>query len=289
MQISELHQLPAEEIGQPSPLIEAETASRIGQEVVELARISLHSSVARTWDPTVPKVVREIGAKDIPTQQEAYVKAKRTVELASEQEHVSNIDKLTGLYNKDSFEPMLLTNISQAARRGVSLGIMIIDLNDFKPLNDTYGHEGGDKALKHVAQGIRDSIRRGETANRDGGDEFAVQLIDISEEDATEKALKIAERCARPIVLTHKDTQKAEPVSVDMSIGVNVLTPKEVAVYAYKFKVLSDIKRNLEANPEQNRVLITEIDELIDAEVSSIKNPADKKMYEDKANKGAGR
>ena len=297
MQISESPTNPTQELRQPSPVIEPETASRVGQEALESARKSLHASIARTWDPTVLAIVREIGAKDTALLQETFVKTRRTVELANEQEHSSNIDKLTGLHNKDSFIPMLIANISQAARRGESFAVMIIDLNDFKPINDKLGHHNGDRLLAHVGKGIRDTIRQGESANRIGGDEFAVQLSNITEDDAAKKAARINEKCAEVIMLTPPDEEdtatsikkKDVAVSIDMSIGVNVLTTREVLALARRFKELTEMKKKLEVDPDQNALKLEQIEELINIEVSGVTAPADKKMYEDKANKGGGR
>lgn len=84
-------------------------------------------------------------------------------------------DPLTGLYNRRKFEEVLNQEVQRALRYG-PVSLLAIDLNEFKSVNDTYGHQTGDEALKAVAQGLQSACRTTDTCARLGGDEFAIIL-----------------------------------------------------------------------------------------------------------------
>lgn len=94
--------------------------------------------------------------------------------------HVSRMDSLTGLCNRG----FLLQELSERAAlhrvRGLSLGIAVVDIDHFKKINDTYGHQAGDEALKIVAATLRDTIRDTDIVGRYGGEEFVVILEDAN-------------------------------------------------------------------------------------------------------------
>ncbi len=92
--------------------------------------------------------------------------------------HVSRIDALTGICNR----AYLLQELSERAAlhrvRGWSLGMAVIDIDHFKKINDTYGHQAGDQALKVVAETLKNTIRDSDIVGRYGGEEFVVLLED---------------------------------------------------------------------------------------------------------------
>jgi diguanylate cyclase (GGDEF)-like protein len=94
-------------------------------------------------------------------------------------------DPLTGLWNRRFFEERLKEEISRSQRAGSSrkFSVMIIDINDFKDINDTHGHQMGDRLLKWVGAFLTDHLRTHDVPCRTGGDEFAVLLPDLSSED----------------------------------------------------------------------------------------------------------
>jgi len=94
-------------------------------------------------------------------------------------------DPLTALWNRRFFEERLKEEISRSQRAGSSrkFSVMIIDINDFKDINDTHGHQTGDRLLKWVAAFLTDHLRTHDVPCRTGGDEFAVLLPDLSSED----------------------------------------------------------------------------------------------------------
>ncbi len=96
-------------------------------------------------------------------------------------------DSLTGTYNRYAIEEFLIKEIERAKRLGTKLSILFVDMDNFKYINDTYGHLEGDKVLKSVAKLIRRNIRRSDYVGRWGGDEFLVVLLSGEPEEVTER------------------------------------------------------------------------------------------------------
>lgn len=89
-------------------------------------------------------------------------------------------DPLTGLYNRRFAEQRLAAEVARSERRGHSLTIVLLDLNDFKGINDTHGHSAGDLVLKEFAERLNRSVRGSDLAVRWGGDEFMLLLVDCN-------------------------------------------------------------------------------------------------------------
>ena len=87
-------------------------------------------------------------------------------------------DPLTGLYNRRYAEQRLKAEISRSERKGLALIVVLIDVNDFKQINDTYGHQSGDTVLKECAKLLNHATRGSDLAARWGGDEFMMLLVD---------------------------------------------------------------------------------------------------------------
>lgn len=87
-------------------------------------------------------------------------------------------DPLTGLYNRRFAEQRLRSEIARSERRGLSLMVVLLDLNDFKQINDEHGHLTGDHVLKEFAKCLSRSTRTSDLAARWGGDEFILLLLD---------------------------------------------------------------------------------------------------------------
>lgn len=125
-------------------------------------------------------------------------------------------DPLTGLPNRASFNDEIKSAISRARRSGKGVALMFIDLDRFKPINDTYGHDAGDLVLKTVAERVTDIIRTTDTAARLGGDEFVVILEDVAEkENAATIATNLLEKIPAPI------NYQGQDCSVGLSIGIS--------------------------------------------------------------------
>jgi diguanylate cyclase len=104
---------------------------------------------------------------------------------------VSIHDGLTGLVNATFFHAVLTREIERSVRTGRTCGLIVIDIDHFKSINDTYGHSTGDKVIQAVAAELRRSMRGMDTAARIGGEEFAVILPECAPEDAVHAATRI--------------------------------------------------------------------------------------------------
>jgi diguanylate cyclase (GGDEF)-like protein len=105
-------------------------------------------------------------------------------------EGLSGTDPLTGLLNRRAGEKRLAEDAARVRRGGRTLTIGVVDVNNFKSVNDTYGHQAGDACIRHVADVIRRNIRNSDWLARWGGDEFVLVLHDASPFAATELVLQ---------------------------------------------------------------------------------------------------
>jgi diguanylate cyclase (GGDEF)-like protein len=91
--------------------------------------------------------------------------------------HDASHDALTGLYNRRTYEQSLEQAVSRTERYGWPFGVILLDIDDFKAVNDRHGHAAGDAVLRAVGGGLRASLRSGDVAARMGGDEFALLVL----------------------------------------------------------------------------------------------------------------
>jgi diguanylate cyclase len=126
-------------------------------------------------------------------------------EQVSNNEWLALHDELTGLPNRRLFAARLTSAIEHADRRNTSLALVVLDLNDFKKINDTLGHVAGDQVLREVSSMLRKSIRASDTVARLGGDEFIIVARDMTGEHSVERfteALRLA--IERPIMVNEQ-------------------------------------------------------------------------------------
>lgn len=144
---------------------------------------------------------------------------KDVTDAKAVEERIENLayhDALTGLPNRASFSLMLNHAISRARRHGGGFAILFIDLDGFKQVNDTLGHEAGDALLRDVGTRLKSCVRQNDIAARLGGDEFVVLLEDVS---APHQAAKVAEKILLQIAGTSQ--QIGTPHGVTASIGIS--------------------------------------------------------------------
>ena len=131
--------------------------------------------------------------------------------------YLAQYDQLTGLVNRTLFRDRLIHAMARSKRLQQPMGLMLLDLDRFKPVNDTLGHEAGDKILKGVADRLKDCVREVDTVARMGGDEFTIILEGFSDEDdITRVAERITKSLAEPF---HLGVNEA---SIGVSIGITI-------------------------------------------------------------------
>lgn len=131
--------------------------------------------------------------------------------------HIAHHDTLTDLPNRLSFFKQFTQNLSLAKRQKSRLAIMFVDLDDFKKINDNFGHAHGDAVLQETAKRMSACIRDSDVIGRIGGDEFLVLLADIdSEESAVKVANKIQECLKKPFIIENH----AEQLSCSIGIAL---------------------------------------------------------------------
>jgi diguanylate cyclase (GGDEF)-like protein len=109
-------------------------------------------------------------------------------------------DAITGLPNRTLFNDRLKHALAQAERHGWRVVIMFIDLDKFKNINDTHGHDVGDKVLHAIGRRLQESVRAGDTVSRRSGDEFLYLMLEAKDDSSIEHlALKIIDTIAAPI------------------------------------------------------------------------------------------
>lgn len=132
-------------------------------------------------------------------------------------DYMAHFDHLTGLPNRTLLKDRVDQAISHAQRNRCMIGVLFLDLDNFKVVNDSIGHTCGDGLLKNVAKRILDCLREGDTAARLGGDEFVVLLPDLSDtQDAAKVASKILDLLKSPF-----DIDRHE-VYASVSIGISI-------------------------------------------------------------------
>ncbi len=163
------------------------------------------------------------------------------IKLFQETKRLSVTDGLTGLYNSRYFYKYLDREISRTKRYGVSFSLMLFDIDDFKKLNDTYGHQAGDDVLQELAGILKSVSRETDIVVRYGGEEFVIILPSTSEEEAK----TLASRILQSVQETKIRVNASEEVNITLSGGIasfpknastakNLLNAADSAMYAAK-------------------------------------------------------
>jgi len=152
----------------------------------------------------------------------AFTSVVRDITLRKQQEqrifHMAHHDSLTDLPNRLLLEDRLDEALKRAQRHGYMLALAYIDLNDFKPVNDTHGHAAGDEVLKATARRIPKCLRKTDTVARVGGDEFVAVLEELhSHTDLHAIAENLLKVLREPVII-----EKEKSVSISGSIGIAV-------------------------------------------------------------------
>jgi len=131
-------------------------------------------------------------------------------------------DPLTGALNRKGLEESYAKEVSRAARRGSNLCLAVLDIDNFKRLNDTYGHNTGDEALLHLVGTVRDCLRPHDTLSRYGGEEFVILLPETTIEDSVIVVQRLQRELTKRYFLANNDK-----LLITFSAGVTVVGHEE--------------------------------------------------------------
>jgi diguanylate cyclase (GGDEF)-like protein len=138
-------------------------------------------------------------------------------------------DRLTGLQNRERFVDRLARGLAREERAGNLIGVMFVDMDHFKQVNDTMGHDAGDTLLIEVAQRLSEAVRPSDAVARFGGDEFLILCDGLEHED---QALHIAERVghalAKPVTIDGREV--LPDASIGIAFGRDRSTPPELLI-----------------------------------------------------------
>jgi diguanylate cyclase (GGDEF)-like protein len=133
------------------------------------------------------------------------------------------VDSLTGLRNRRWLDDAFARQLSRATRANQPLSLLMIDIDRFKQVNDTYGHHAGDAVLRRVAHTLATGLRPQDSLARYGGEEFTVVLPGLGRQ----QAFQVAERLRLAIQASDGDSKRENVTQITVSIGVATATPHE--------------------------------------------------------------
>ena len=181
-----------------------------------------------------------------------HLEAERIKHLAEQKLYQqANYDQLTGLSNRHYFEDYFQRILSRQKRAGRKLALLYIDLNDFKPVNDTLGHQVGDALLQEAAAIIAQSIRGDDMASRFGGDEFVVLLDQVNNKD---DVLRVIKRLTE--IFSGVEYVAGHTVSLSASIGYSMF-PDDGETFEEMLKIADkDMYRSKKGNKNKKSNVI---------------------------------
>ncbi|HLJ30483.1 MAG TPA: diguanylate cyclase [Candidatus Angelobacter sp.] len=171
--------------------------------------------LTKPFDPQELQARLRVGERIIDLQ-------KRLVCALSAAEFRASHDALTGLYNRGTIMSLLEREAARCEREGVALGAILADVDHFKAINDTYGHNTGDEVLHEIAARMRSSLRSYDFLGRYGGEEFLIIAPGCEAKDT----LEIAERL-RQSVANHPLRIVDVNIKVTVSLGASIASPQE--------------------------------------------------------------
>jgi diguanylate cyclase (GGDEF)-like protein len=136
------------------------------------------------FDTYIESLLREVDVAKRKTEDYANSLEIKVAERTAQLEALSKNDPLTGLFNQTEMRSLLQRSLNMLKRREGNISLAFFDVDDFKMVNDTYGHIAGDNILKALASSIQKHIRESDIACRYGGDEFCVIFLDATAQEA---------------------------------------------------------------------------------------------------------
>ena len=190
---------------------------------LEVPSLNLHKALQKSR--AVEQKVQDASGKlaivtqaleaEVTERQELHLQLAEATEQELEARHAAMHDALTGLANRTLFNDRLEHGLAQAKRLGLTLAVMFMDLDGFKLINDTHGHDVGDALLQTVADRLRENTREDDTVCRVGGDEFLYLVMGANDTPTLANlAQKIIDCVQAPCRLS------VGPVSIRLSMGI---------------------------------------------------------------------
>jgi diguanylate cyclase (GGDEF)-like protein len=160
---------------------------------------------------------------------DAAALALDNAQIRARLEHQAMTDALTGLYNHRAFHERLRRALASASRSHDAVSILMLDIDDFKRVNDVYGHGSGDEILRSLADTLKDSVRASDVVYRLGGEEFAIMITSRSPQSAERLAHRLVER----VQATEFDPAGRITISVGLARGPeHAMNPRELIACA---------------------------------------------------------
>ncbi len=250
---SELLQMTFDEITHPDDLArDRELSSGMfggDREGFELEKRYIRKDGSVVWIRLSTVMLESQGDEGIALSMVEDVTTRR--ELTAELEHLANHDSLTGLFNRRRLGRELeeaIREVHGAGRGGVA--VLVLDLDNFKFINDGYGHSTGDRLIVSIAELLQDRLRARDSLARQGGDEFVMVLRDIDQESALNVARQLTDLVANRVRVSSDDAS----VRVTVSVGVaftgpdgelseeDLLTQADIAMYEAKEEGRNTVK-----------------------------------------------
>ncbi len=191
-------------------------------------------------------------------------------------EYYATRDPLTNLFNQRVFWELLGYEIGRAERHGQTFGVLVVDLDNFKHINDSYGHLVGDNYLRMIADTIHNCLRLGDVLARYGGDEFAIILPDADQEQVYMVADRIREAMQDMILVTTDGSKIRGTASIGYAVSPeHAVTAKDLFIFAdnmtYKAKSMgkncivipndNDVVEVFQQSNEMSQLLLKVLDE----------------------------
>ena len=199
-----------------------------------ISRDALREEIYRSHKLITTKTnkVFEINIKNINFEQETFILLKDVTEeiknqkiikkMAERYKERAEIDALTHILNRESFIQQLKHMMYEADRKFTKVALLFIDLDNFKSINDIYGHRSGDLVLQAVSKRIQSTLRQSDLVGRYAGDEFIAALKNISNRDIAQQiAAKLLYTLSQPIAINDQNHEKKE-IYITVSIGISI-------------------------------------------------------------------
>lgn len=182
-------------------------------------------------------------------------RSRELMELNEEFKKLSITDSLTGLFNRRYFEETLAREIDLAKRHGDIISVLVLDIDKFKNVNDTYGHMHGDNVIKMIAIIMKERLRDSDVLSRFGGEEFVIVCRNTSRDNSIYLAEELRKTVEQQVTCSGKDE-----IKVTISIGIVTVDKGNIGDYADNMFKFADIA--LYHSKEHGRNLVTHYDDI---------------------------